>query len=136
MCSPRACCCCAGRFYRERHRTAEWTGTPVPEAYLPLEGPLPARVRTAVTDPGTGRDLVWAAAQLLYGMALWYVSLVLWLPALIVDGVGTGLAGRLAGGPATDRPASPIWGPSGPAPCSRPPRRPPGTPRSPPVSSS
>ncbi|MFH8713699.1 sensor histidine kinase [Streptomyces zaomyceticus] len=79
---------------RERHRTAAWTGTPVPEAYLPLEGPLPARVRTAVTDPGTGRDLVWAAAQLLYGMALWYVSLVLWLPALIVDGVGTGLAGR------------------------------------------
>ncbi|MFH9723825.1 sensor histidine kinase [Streptomyces sp. NPDC017254] len=78
----------------ERRRTAAWTGTPVPEAYLPLEGPLPARVRTAVTDPGTGRDLVWAAAQLLYGMVLWYVSLVLWLPALIVDGVGTGLAGR------------------------------------------
>ncbi|MFJ2934959.1 sensor histidine kinase [Streptomyces sp. NPDC087219] len=78
----------------ERRRTAAWTGTPVPEAYLPLEGPLPARVRTAVTDPGTGRDLIWAAAQLLYGMGVWCASLVLWPPALLVDGVVTGLAGR------------------------------------------
>ncbi|MFB7833425.1 sensor histidine kinase [Streptomyces sp. NPDC056056] len=78
----------------ERRRTAARTGTPVPEAYLPLEGPLPARVRTAVTDPGTGRDLVWAAAQLLYGMGVWFASLVLWAPALLVDGVVTGLAGR------------------------------------------
>ncbi|MCX4981726.1 sensor histidine kinase [Streptomyces sp. NBC_00572] len=78
----------------ERSRTAAWTGTPVPEAYLPLEGPLPARVRTAVTDPATGQDLIWAGAQFLYGLALWYASLVLWLPALLVDGVVTGLAGR------------------------------------------
>ncbi|MFD7571385.1 sensor histidine kinase [Streptomyces sp. NPDC059810] len=78
----------------ERRRTAARTGTPVPEAYLPLEGPLPARVRTAVTDPGTGRDLVWAAAQLLYGMGVWFASLVLWAPALLVDGAVTGLAGR------------------------------------------
>ncbi|MGW8356043.1 sensor histidine kinase [Streptomyces wedmorensis] len=78
----------------ERRRTAAWTGTPVPEAYLLLEGPLPARVRTAVTDPGTRRDLVWAAAQLLYGSALWYLSLIVWAPALLVDGVWTGLAGR------------------------------------------
>ncbi|WP_435969374.1 sensor histidine kinase [Streptomyces sp. Qhu_M48] len=78
----------------ERRRTGAWTGAPVPEAYLPIEGPLPARVRTAVTDPGTVRDLVWAAAQLFYGLALWYASLVLWLPALMVDGVVTGLAGR------------------------------------------
>ncbi|MFF5919131.1 sensor histidine kinase [Streptomyces flavochromogenes] len=78
----------------ERRRTAAWTGTPVPEAYLPLEGPLPARVRTAVADPGTGRDLIWAAAQLLYGLGVWFASLVLWAPALLVDGVVTGLAGR------------------------------------------
>ncbi|MCX5227043.1 sensor histidine kinase [Streptomyces sp. NBC_00233] len=78
----------------ERRRTAARTGTPVPEAYLPLEGPLPARVRTAVTDPATGRDLIWAAAQLLYGMGVWFASLVLWPPALLVDGVVTGLAGR------------------------------------------
>ncbi|MEU3691112.1 sensor histidine kinase [Streptomyces narbonensis] len=79
---------------RERSRTAARTGTPVPEAYLPLEGPLPARVRTAVTDPGTHRDLVWAAAHAVYGMALWCVSLVVWVCALTVDGVWTGLAGR------------------------------------------
>ncbi|MFI8915244.1 sensor domain-containing protein [Streptomyces sp. NPDC053513] len=79
---------------RERRRTAAWTGTPVPEAYLPLEGPLPARVRTAVVDPGTRQDLVWAAAQLLYGLVLWYLSMILWAPALLVDGFLTGLAGR------------------------------------------
>ncbi|MFK0214200.1 sensor histidine kinase [Streptomyces sp. NPDC090298] len=78
----------------QRRRTAEWSGIPVPEAYLPLEGPLPARVRTAVTDPGTRQDLVWAAAQLLYGLVLWYLSMILWVPALLVDGVWTGLAGR------------------------------------------
>ncbi|MFE2556613.1 sensor histidine kinase [Streptomyces sp. NPDC059352] len=78
----------------ERRRTAAWTGTPVPEAYLPLEGPLPARVRTAVTDPGTGRDLIWAAAHLLYGSMLWYASLITWVVAVLVDGVWTGLAGR------------------------------------------
>ncbi|MEU7070873.1 histidine kinase [Streptomyces narbonensis] len=79
---------------RERGRTAARTGVPVPEAYLPLEGPLPARVRTAVTDPGTHRDLVWAAAHAVYGVALWCVSLVVWVCALPVDGVWTGLAGR------------------------------------------
>ncbi|WP_306325168.1 sensor domain-containing protein, partial [Streptomyces venezuelae] len=78
----------------ERRRTAALTGAPVPEAYLPLEGPLPARVRTAVTDPGTARDLIWAAGQLLYGLVLWWASLLLWVPALLVDGVVAGLAGR------------------------------------------
>ncbi|MFD3532382.1 sensor histidine kinase [Streptomyces sp. NPDC058664] len=78
----------------ERRRTSAWTGTPLPEAYLPIEGPLPTRVRTAVTDPGTARDLVWAGAQLFYALALWYASLVLWLPALMVDGVMTGVVGR------------------------------------------
>ncbi|MFF9147730.1 sensor histidine kinase [Streptomyces sp. NPDC014861] len=78
----------------ERRRTAEWTGRPVPEAYLPLEGPLPARVRTAVGDPGTRRDLLWAAAQLLYGMLLWCASMPLMVAATVVDGVWAGLAGR------------------------------------------
>ncbi|MFE7551873.1 sensor histidine kinase [Streptomyces gardneri] len=79
---------------RERSRTAARTGVPVPEAYLPLEGPLPARVRTAVTDPGTHRDLIWAAAHAVYGIALWCSSLVVWVCALTFDGVWTGLAGR------------------------------------------
>ncbi|MFB7517422.1 sensor domain-containing protein [Streptomyces sp. NPDC056144] len=80
----------------ERRRTAAWTGTPVPEAYLPIEGPLPARVRTAFTDPGTRQDLLWGAAQLVYGLLLWYLSLILWVPALLVDGAWAGLAGRRA----------------------------------------
>ncbi|MFE5715234.1 sensor histidine kinase [Streptomyces sp. NPDC056501] len=78
----------------ERRRTAARTGVPVPAAYLPLEGPLPARVRTAVTDPGTHRDLIWAAAHAVYGVALWCVSLVVWVWALLVDGVWAGLAGN------------------------------------------
>ncbi|MFD0153451.1 sensor histidine kinase [Streptomyces sp. NPDC055721] len=76
----------------ERRRTAARTGVPVPAAYLPLEGPLPARVQTAVTDPGTHRDLIWAAAHAVYGVALWCVSLVVWVWALPVDGVWAGLA--------------------------------------------
>jgi signal transduction histidine kinase len=79
---------------RERRLVAAWTGVPVPEAYLPLEGPLPARVRTALSDPGTRRDLIWAAAQIFYGLLLWCASLPLWVMALVTDGVVTGLAGR------------------------------------------
>ncbi|MEV7276843.1 histidine kinase [Streptomyces sp. NPDC093111] len=78
----------------ERRRTAVRSGAPVPEAYLPLEGPLPERVRTAVADPSTVGDLRWMVAQLLYGMVLMYGALVLWAPALLVDGVWAGLAGR------------------------------------------
>ncbi|MFB7590353.1 histidine kinase [Streptomyces sp. NPDC056169] len=79
---------------RERSRTAARTGTPVPEAYLPLEGPLPARVRTAVTDPGTHGDLIWAAAHAVYGVLLWCASLIVWVCAVVVDGVWAGLAGH------------------------------------------
>lgn len=50
----------------------------------------------APPSPTPGRYGTWSgpAAQLLYGMVLWYASLVLWVPALLVDGVVTGLAGR------------------------------------------
>ncbi|MFC8508417.1 histidine kinase [Streptomyces sp. NPDC057411] len=78
----------------ERQRSAARSGLPVPEAYLPLEGPLPERVRTALADPSTFGDLRWMVAQLLYGLFLMYGALVLWVPALLVDGVWAGLAGR------------------------------------------
>ncbi|MEU8758568.1 histidine kinase [Streptomyces sp. NPDC048659] len=78
----------------ERRLTAARSGAPVPEAYLPLEGPLPERVRTAVADPSTLADLLWMAAKLLYGMVLLYAVMVLWAPALLVDGAWTGLLGR------------------------------------------
>ncbi|WP_190121035.1 sensor histidine kinase [Streptomyces inusitatus] len=78
----------------ERRRTAAWTGEPVPEAYEPLTGTLTERVRAAVGDPGTHRDLIWGAAQLLYGMVLLYAAMILWAPALLVDGFWYGMAGR------------------------------------------
>ncbi|GAA3906088.1 sensor histidine kinase [Streptomyces gulbargensis] len=78
----------------ERRLVTAWSGVPVPEAYLPLEGPLPARVRTALADPGTRRDVIWATAQIFYGLLLWCASLPLWVVALVTDGVVTGLVGR------------------------------------------
>ncbi|MDG4861258.1 sensor domain-containing protein, partial [Streptomyces sp. T-3] len=78
----------------ERRRTAARTGTEVPEAYLPLTGPLAERIRHATSDPETYRDLRWLGAQLLYGLLLWYASIILWIPALLVDGVWCGLLGR------------------------------------------
>ncbi|WP_327352127.1 sensor histidine kinase [Streptomyces sp. NBC_01304] len=78
----------------ERRRTAAWSGAPVPEAYLPLTGPLAERIRHATTDPGTYRDLRWVAAQLVYGLVLFYVALVGWVPALLVDGIWSGLLRR------------------------------------------
>ena len=78
----------------ERRRSAARSGVPVPEAYRPLEGPLPERVRAALGDPGTHRDLIWMLAEILYGMVLLYAAMVLWIPALMVDGAWCGLAGR------------------------------------------
>jgi signal transduction histidine kinase len=76
----------------QRRRTSRWTGRPLPEAYLPLTGSPAARLRTAAADPGTARDLLWMAADLVYGMALMSAALVLWVPALLVDAVWCGAA--------------------------------------------
>ncbi|MFE1177389.1 sensor histidine kinase [Streptomyces sp. NPDC058773] len=75
----------------KRRRVAAWTGTAVPEAYLPLSGELFARVRTALADPGTYRDLRWLAAHFGYGWLLAYLTLPLWAVGLLVDGVWCGL---------------------------------------------
>ncbi|MCK9902659.1 histidine kinase [Frankia sp. Cpl3] len=70
-----------------------WRGERIPEAYLPLTGPLRRRLRHAVHDPGTYADLRWMVAQYLYG---WLVCLALplWPVGLAVDGVWSGLLGR------------------------------------------
>ncbi|MFD5462753.1 sensor histidine kinase [Kitasatospora sp. NPDC127059] len=78
----------------QRRRTSAWTGEPLPEAYLPLAGSLTARLRTIAADPGTARDLFWMAADLVYGMALMSAALLLWVPALLVDAVWCGAAGK------------------------------------------
>ncbi|MFD3379048.1 MULTISPECIES: histidine kinase [unclassified Streptomyces] len=79
----------------KRRQVTRWTGERIPEAYLPLDdGPLRARLRTAVQDPGTLRDLRWMFAQYGYGSLLPILALGLWPVALLVDGVRCGLLTR------------------------------------------
>ncbi|MFE4021147.1 histidine kinase [Streptomyces sp. NPDC059101] len=80
----------------KRRRAAAWSGEPVPAAYLPLRGGLGERVRTALSDPGTVRDLRWLVAHFGYGLLLAYVCLPLWGIGLVADGVWCGLLGRRA----------------------------------------
>ncbi|MEU2288382.1 histidine kinase [Streptomyces sp. NPDC013178] len=77
----------------KRRLTARWTGREVPEAYRPLTGPLPERLRTAVKDPGTLTDLRWMVAYYVYGW-LTVLMVPLWPAALVVDGVWAGLLRR------------------------------------------
>ncbi|RFU85796.1 sensor histidine kinase [Streptomyces triticagri] len=78
----------------ERRRVAARTGVPVPDSYPPLTGPLAERLRNATTDPSTYRDLRWVVAQLVYGLLLFYIALIVWVPALLVDAVWCGLCRR------------------------------------------
>ncbi|MEV7467020.1 histidine kinase [Streptomyces kronopolitis] len=80
----------------KRSGVAAWTGEEVPEAYVPLVGTLSERVRTAVRDQGTYRDLRWLAAHFLYGWLLAYAALLVWIFALFVDGVWCWLLGHRA----------------------------------------
>ena len=77
----------------KRNMAADWTAREIPEAYQPITGPLRARLRTAVRDPGSYVDLRWMVANYLYG-ALGFLALPLWLAGLPVDGVWCGLLRR------------------------------------------
>ncbi len=77
----------------KRTQTAAWTGTSIPEAYLPITGPLRARLRAVVRDPGTYTDLRWMVAYYAYG-CLGLLALPLWPIGLLTDGVWSGLLGR------------------------------------------
>ncbi|GAQ54102.1 sensor histidine kinase [Streptomyces acidiscabies] len=79
----------------KRTLTARWTGRPIPEAYRPITGPLPDRIKTAVRDPGTGKDLLWMVAQYAYGW-LNLLMVPLWPVGLVVDGVWCGILRRRA----------------------------------------
>ncbi|MFD5631877.1 histidine kinase [Streptomyces sp. NPDC127072] len=79
----------------KRNQVAAWTGREIPEAHLPIEGPLRERLRTAVRDPGTFTDLRWMVAYYGYG-CLGYLALPLWPVGLLVDGVWCGLLRREA----------------------------------------
>lgn len=80
----------------KRRRVALWTGTDIPEAYVPLTGTLSERVRAGVTDPATYRDLRWLALHFGYGWLLLNVSLPVFAVGMLVDGVWCGLLGRRA----------------------------------------
>ncbi|MFJ6572466.1 sensor histidine kinase [Streptomyces sp. NPDC091292] len=80
----------------KRRQIADATGVPVPEAYAPLTGGLSERIRAALRDPGTYRDLRWLCAHFVYGLFLAYFSLVVWSVGLFVDGVWCGLLRRRA----------------------------------------
>ncbi|MGW4471149.1 sensor histidine kinase [Nonomuraea sp. NPDC004354] len=56
-------------------------GMPAPP-YLPLEGPLPARVRAAVGDPATPQEVLWLLAHGVTGIVLGFLALGLPLAAL------------------------------------------------------
>ncbi|QCX76976.1 Sensor histidine kinase DesK [Streptomyces sp. YIM 121038] len=80
----------------KRRQVARGSGVEIPEAYAPLDGPLTARVRTALRDPGTWRDLRWLVAHFAYGLVFLYAMLVLWVFGAFVDGVWCGLLRRRA----------------------------------------
>ncbi|MEV0124152.1 sensor domain-containing protein [Streptomyces sp. NPDC050703] len=75
----------------KRRLVGDWSGTPVPEAYAPLTGGVRERVRTALKDPGTWRDLRWLTAHFVYGCALMYVAIPLCILGLLIDGFWCGL---------------------------------------------
>ncbi|MFD9907452.1 sensor histidine kinase [Streptomyces sp. NPDC059063] len=78
----------------KRRTVGRWSGEEIPEAYTPLTGGLMERVRAAVQDPGTYRDLLWLLAHFAYGWILLYVALLLWVFGALVDGVWCGLLRR------------------------------------------
>ncbi|MBW8088572.1 MULTISPECIES: sensor histidine kinase [Streptomyces] len=80
----------------KRRWVGAWTGEPVPEAYRPLDGEVFTRVRTAVGDPGTYRDLRWLGAHAVYGWLLACGAVPVWCVALFVDGVWCGLLRKRA----------------------------------------
>lgn len=80
----------------KRRQVAAWTGQEIAEAYQPITGTLRERLRTAVRDPGTRRDLLWMFAHYAYGALLFCLALPLWPLGLLVDGVRCSLLGRQA----------------------------------------
>ncbi|MET8171825.1 sensor histidine kinase [Streptomyces clavifer] len=72
----------------ERRRAAARLGVPFrPTPYLPLDAEeLSDRVRRALTDPATLRDVFRLPFQALAGNALGYLTMLLWPVGLLVDG--------------------------------------------------
>jgi signal transduction histidine kinase len=63
----------------ERRRAAWLLGEPVPERYLPLDGPLRQQLGRAVNDPATYRDAAWLLLHGAAGFVAGVAVLGLWL---------------------------------------------------------
>ncbi|MFI1583688.1 sensor histidine kinase [Embleya sp. NPDC020630] len=66
----------------ERRRVGAILGTPMTDAYRPLEGSLPTRVYTVLRDRQTRRDLLWLPVHGVSGLLAGFVGLALVLAAL------------------------------------------------------
>jgi signal transduction histidine kinase len=80
----------------KRRSVAAWSGREIPEVYVPLTGPLRERVRRALRDPGTWRDVRWLLAHFVYGLLLLYAALLVLCVGVLVDGLWCGVARRPA----------------------------------------
>lgn len=78
----------------KRHLTATWTGEEIPEAYTPITGGLKSRLHAAVHDAGAYKDLRWMFLYLFYGLLIPLSALLVWLPALGIDVLWSGLLHR------------------------------------------
>jgi signal transduction histidine kinase len=63
----------------ERRRAAWLLGEPVPQRYLPLDGPLRQQLGRAVNDPATYRDAAWLLLNGAAGFVVGVAVLGLWL---------------------------------------------------------
>ncbi len=79
----------------KRRQVVAWTGTPVPEAYQPIEGSLRESLHAVRHDPTAFSDLRWMVTYYVYGL-LAVVVIPLWIAGIPVDGVWCGLLGRNA----------------------------------------
>jgi signal transduction histidine kinase len=77
----------------KRRLVSDWTGRPIPEAYLPLTGTLRARLGAVIRDPCTYADLRWMILHYVYGW-LGLLAIPLWVAGLIADGARCGLLRR------------------------------------------
>ncbi len=67
---------------RQRRRVAGLTGKMVASSYRPLPASLLGSFRTLVTDPATGRDLIWLLGQCVVGVASGIVGIGVWAAAV------------------------------------------------------
>ena len=67
---------------RDRVKWGRYLGTPINEAYRPVEGSLLGRAGTILADPATRRDLGWIGVHLSAGLAMSIFGIGLLLGAL------------------------------------------------------